>query len=65
MEAAGLADVVSVLGSWGYVGSDVVRARAKPAALRALELDESLPDGHLALGLYELYHGWDIPEAEA
>jgi len=47
------------------VGSDVVKARAKPAAERALALDPELPDGHLAMGLYEMYHGWDIAAAES
>ena len=62
---AGVSDALSLLGLWGYVGSAAVKARAKPAAERALALDPALPDGHLAMGLYELYQGWNLREAES
>lgn len=38
--------------------------RAKAAATRALELDESLAEAHLALGNVQLYFEWDWPSAE-
>jgi len=38
--------------------------KAKAAALRALELDESLGEAHGALGLVERYFDWDMAAAE-
>jgi serine/threonine protein kinase/tetratricopeptide (TPR) repeat protein len=57
---AGLADAYNVLGSLGY---DVLRPsevvlKAKPAALRALELDDQLAEAHAAMG-FVLRYEWD------
>jgi TolB-like protein/DNA-binding winged helix-turn-helix (wHTH) protein/cytochrome c-type biogenesis protein CcmH/NrfG len=38
--------------------------RAKTAALRALELNPSLPEAHSALGMVKLMYDWDFPAAE-
>jgi tetratricopeptide (TPR) repeat protein len=38
--------------------------RAKAAALRALELDDSLSEAHSALGMVKLMYDWDFPGAE-
>jgi TolB-like protein/tetratricopeptide (TPR) repeat protein len=40
-------------------------ARAKEAAKKALELDESLSDAHAALGFVLHFYDWDWPKAEA
>ncbi len=41
-----------------FVGSDA-GAKAKDAALKAIELDENLADGHMALGYLLWGHEWD------
>jgi TolB-like protein/Tfp pilus assembly protein PilF len=38
---------------------------SKEAAQRALELDDSIPEIYLALGMHELYYEWDFDAAEA
>ena len=40
-------------------------AASKEAAQRALELDDSIPEIHLALGMHEMYYEWDYDAAEA
>jgi len=40
-------------------------AASKAAAQRALELDDSIPEIYLALGMHELYYEWDFDAAEA
>jgi tetratricopeptide (TPR) repeat protein len=42
-----------------------VAAKAEAAARKAVELDESLPEGHLALGAWYFFDAWDLPRAEA
>lgn len=57
---AGLAD------SYLFLGSYWVEAlpEAKVAALKALELDRSLAEAHVALGHIKLWLDWDWPAAE-
>jgi TolB-like protein/Tfp pilus assembly protein PilF len=38
--------------------------KAKAAAVRALELDETLAESHASLGVAKLFHDWDWPGAE-
>ena len=38
--------------------------RAKAAAEKAIELDPTLAEGHLALGLHTFYSAWDFEEGE-
>lgn len=38
---------------------------SKAAAQRALELDDSIPEVYLALGMHEMYYEWDYDAAEA
>ncbi|RMD76007.1 MAG: hypothetical protein D6820_13515 [Lentisphaerae bacterium] len=47
-----------------YLPSGESWARARAAALKALELDETMSDAHLALGLAKLHEDWDWPGAE-
>jgi len=37
---------------------------SKLAARRAMELDDSIPEVHLALGMHEMYYEWDFAAAE-
>ena len=61
---AGLADCFLERG--GGVGgrAEEVIARARPAALRALEIDDSLADAHTSLGRILLYFDWNWTAAE-
>ena len=61
---AGLADSYALIG--GYTGAPQTEfvARARAAALRALELDESLPEAHTALALIVQNYDWDWQTAE-
>jgi TolB-like protein/Flp pilus assembly protein TadD len=45
----GLADAYSILANWGYLSPSEALEEAKPAAQRALEIDETLGDAHIAL----------------
>jgi eukaryotic-like serine/threonine-protein kinase len=58
-----------VYGGWGRaqrMGSAPGEgfARARRMAEKALELDDSLAEAHLALGVVEFIYGWDWPAAE-
>ena len=57
---AGLADSYLFLGSY-YVESI---PEAKAAALKAIELDRTLAEAHVALGHIKLWIDWDWPAAE-
>ena len=61
---AGLADTASRLGWWGFVPPKEGCAKAKAAAKKALELDESLADGHAAHGFAILYYDYAARTAE-
>jgi serine/threonine protein kinase/Tfp pilus assembly protein PilF len=59
-----LAYVYSMLGYFGIFQQETLR-RAKAAALKALEIDETLAAAHFSLGLVRLLYEWDWPGAEA
>ena len=63
---AGLADCYNFLGAFGIAveppGETMPKARA--AAMKALELDESLAEAHASLGFAKLYYDWDFDGAE-
>ncbi len=62
---SGLADSYSLLGSVGFDGMPPKQAmpRAKSAALKAIELDPDLADGHTSLAYVELSYDWDLAAA--
>jgi len=60
---AGLADAYVVAGI-GYAAIPDALQLAKKAALRALELDDELPEAHTSLGYVALNDGWDWQTAE-
>jgi eukaryotic-like serine/threonine-protein kinase len=60
---AGLADASALLCHWTTAPRDVW-AKAKRAALTALELDPDLPEGHSALGTILSFYEWDWQGAE-
>jgi non-specific serine/threonine protein kinase len=54
----------ALMGIFGYLRPRDAFARAKAAALKALEVDEGLAEAHLALGAILFYFEWDWPGAE-
>jgi DNA-binding winged helix-turn-helix (wHTH) protein/Flp pilus assembly protein TadD len=61
---AGMADAYAQLGYGSYVSPENSFARARAAAMRALELDPSLPEAHAALGFALMYYDWDFAGSE-
>ena len=62
---AGVADSYAV-GNGGYLGLSAheSRPKAKAAALKALELDDSLAEAHTTLADTYLYYDWDFAKAD-
>lgn len=56
---SGLAETYVLFPSWGVASSKVSMPLAKTAALRALELDDSLAEAHAALGAYLTEYEYD------
>ncbi len=61
---AGLADSYNMLCGWGSLDPGEGYPLAKAAALRSLELDDSLAEGHAALGITKLFYDTDWAGAE-
>jgi TolB-like protein/DNA-binding winged helix-turn-helix (wHTH) protein/Flp pilus assembly protein TadD len=64
---SGLADCYVLFGSSFDVGGQApneVQPKAKTAALKALELDNSLADAHNSIAYVKLTYDWDWPGAE-
>jgi len=60
---AGLANAYRGLSSLYMAPLDAM-PKAKAAAVRALELDETLAEPHASLGVLKLFYDWDWPGAE-
>src|SRR5438309_10167192 len=61
---SGLADSYSSLGGgWLYLSPSDSFPKAKAAAMKALELDDTLAEAHAALA-YATFFDWDWPSAE-
>src|SRR4029077_12919251 len=56
---AGLADSYALIGGYSGVPQAEFMQKARAAALRALELDDSLPEAHAALALIVQDYDWD------
>jgi len=61
---AGLADTYDLLREYSTIPDSVVFPRAIAAAKKAVELDDSLAEGHRALAFAEMYGYWDFVDAE-
>ncbi len=61
---AGLADSYALLGSYSLAPQLDFMQKARAAALRALELDDKLPEAHTALALIVQNYDWDWQTAE-
>src|SRR5262249_8894762 len=63
---AAMADAMAAGGSWQYLSPRDTLPKAKAAAVKALELDDTLAEAHAALA-YSLYFadwGWSLAEQE-
>jgi serine/threonine-protein kinase len=61
---AGMADCYTALAEYSVSPPEGTAAAAKSAAQRALELDDTLPEAHAALGYIKIVHDWDWQGAE-
>lgn len=50
--------------AWDALAPKETASKAKAAAKRALELDDTLPEAHVAYGQVATYHDWDLATAE-
>src|SRR5438045_4536609 len=65
LDYASLPDSYVELGGWlTYLPPSEAGPKAKAAAMKALELDDSLAEAHAALARAQYYFGWDWPSAE-
>ena len=61
----GVADCYNFVGLHGVLQPSVAFSKAKAAALRALEIDDTLAEGHTPLAYAVFFHDWDWAAAEA
>ena len=61
---AGLADSYSILGVYGAASPSDVMPAARGAALKALELDDTLPAANTSLAVVRAVHDWEWGPAE-
>jgi TolB-like protein/Flp pilus assembly protein TadD len=61
---AGLADCYSAESEYGMVDPKDAAGKAEAAALKALQLDETLADAHVSLGLVNEKYKWDWASAD-
>jgi TolB-like protein/Flp pilus assembly protein TadD len=61
----GLADAHSLLGAWEYSPVSEVFPLARQAALKALEIDDTIGEAHIALGYIKEVYDWDFAGAAA
>jgi TolB-like protein/DNA-binding winged helix-turn-helix (wHTH) protein len=61
---AGLADTFALMSSWSFVPQTEAIPKARAAALRALQLDDSLAEAHTSLALIAENYDYDWQTAE-
>ena len=61
---AGAADCYAMIGGYSGEPRPEYMTQARIAALRALEIDERLPEAHAALAVIVQNYDWDWPRAE-
>src|SRR5688572_800316 len=62
--SAGLADAFTFFGFHGMAPSLEIFPKARAAAIKALQIDPTLPDANISMGYVKLYHDWNWIEAE-
>jgi TolB-like protein/DNA-binding winged helix-turn-helix (wHTH) protein/Tfp pilus assembly protein PilF len=61
---AGLADTFALMSSYGYAPPAEFVPKARAAALKALQIDDSLAEAHASLAVIAQNYDWDWPTAE-
>src|SRR5215831_12890322 len=61
---ASVAECYNMMGFWGVAAPHEVSPKAKAAASKALDIDESLAEGHAARGWVQFAYAWDWAGAE-
>ncbi len=61
---AGLAESYIYYSLVSLASAQEIKPKVRAAAMRSLELDDSLAEAHLAFGLYLTYFDWNHPAAE-
>lgn len=61
----GSADAYAVMGAWHFIGPQQAFTKAKEAATRALELDDSLAEAYASLAVIQFDFDRDAAQAEA
>jgi TolB-like protein/DNA-binding winged helix-turn-helix (wHTH) protein/Tfp pilus assembly protein PilF len=61
---AGLADTYALMSSWNFIPQTEAIPKARAAALRAMQLDDSLAEAHTSLGLIAENYDYDWQTAE-
>ena len=64
MAYSGLSDTYGILWFFNVLSTQDALPKAEAAALKALELDDSLAEAHLSLANMKLYHEWNWQAAE-
>jgi TolB-like protein/DNA-binding winged helix-turn-helix (wHTH) protein len=62
---AGLSSCFSAAGVEEVYPSKEIAERAEATARKAIELDDTLAEGHHAMAAYYLFYAWDLPRADA
>lgn len=60
----GIADLWGAAGVWGFVRPREAISKAYPAALKAVDADDTLAEAHEILARIKLFYEWDWPAAE-
>jgi serine/threonine protein kinase/tetratricopeptide (TPR) repeat protein len=61
---SGLSDTYGAMGYYGYLPPEIAMPRAKAAATKALELDDSLAEAHTAIAIGFMMYSWRWEEAD-
>lgn len=61
---AGLADCYNLLGGYDFLSAGEAFPKAKAAATRALQLDDSLAEAYTSLGFSSVHYDWDWAAGE-
>jgi TolB-like protein/DNA-binding winged helix-turn-helix (wHTH) protein/Tfp pilus assembly protein PilF len=62
---AGLADAYALMGSYDFGAQDELVPKARAAAVKALQLDDTLAEAHTSLALIAQNYDWDWKRAES
>jgi serine/threonine protein kinase/tetratricopeptide (TPR) repeat protein len=61
---SGLSDTYGAMGYYGYLPPAIAMPRAKAAATRALELDDTLAEAHTAIAIGQMLYSWRWEDAD-